>query len=146
MTNTTFKHRITTEVAGIVEVEMTITDCAACSIVFAVPGRYLDERRKDHRRFYCPNGHSLSYGESEIEKDLRITRQRLESAQEFERSQTAALHRERRSHSATKGKLTKAKNKAVAGQCLKCRRHFVNVERHYETQHGDEEREFQLDD
>jgi len=46
---------------------MTVTDCAACSVIFAAPDRLISERREDGGTFYCPNGHQLTF-DGEIHK------------------------------------------------------------------------------
>jgi hypothetical protein len=47
------------------------------------------------------------------------------------------LQAEERSHVSTKGQLTKARNRAKAGLCPCCNRHFTNVERHVKSKHPD---------
>jgi hypothetical protein len=50
--------------------------CVRCGCIFGVPSGYLDGRRLDKESFYCPNGHSMSYNDSEADK-LRRERDRL---------------------------------------------------------------------
>lgn len=51
------------------DVEMEVITCGECGISFALPARFLDERRKDHKGFYCPSGHSRYFpGKSDEEK------------------------------------------------------------------------------
>ena len=107
--------------------------CYSCAMAFAVPRQWQTARRNDHRGFWCPNGHSQSYmAESEAE---RLKRE-LDAAQRATASARESLANERTSHSATKGQLTKVKNRIEKGVCPQCNRHFVNVERHMGTQHG----------
>lgn len=40
------------------------TDCPECGLIFAVYGRFLQERREDKRSFNCPNGHGMSFTKS----------------------------------------------------------------------------------
>lgn len=52
-----------------IEVEMISIVCGQCSLPFAVPARFDEERRKDHKTFYCPHGHPRVYsGKSDEEK------------------------------------------------------------------------------
>jgi hypothetical protein len=50
------------------------TDCAACGIEFQITKVLYARRKKDHRSFYCPNGHTLHYPPSEekVAKDKQI--------------------------------------------------------------------------
>jgi len=41
--------------------DMEELDCPTCGVVFSVNGSYKTRRIKDHKNFYCPNGHTLSY-------------------------------------------------------------------------------------
>ena len=45
------------------------------------------------------------------------------------------LEYERRSHSATKGLLTKERNRTLAGLCPCCDKHYVSLAKHIKTQH-----------
>jgi len=50
---------------------MTQISCAACSVVFSMPDDMYERRVKDHKNFYCPNGHSNYYsGKTEQEKEI----------------------------------------------------------------------------
>ena len=43
------------------EIEFFVEDCIHCGIHFAIPSNFLERRRKDHKTFYCPNGHGQCY-------------------------------------------------------------------------------------
>ncbi|WP_110727427.1 hypothetical protein [Mycolicibacterium porcinum] len=110
-----------------------------CGVAFAVEDGFDDRRRADHRNFYCPNGHSLSYkGKTELQKAQeraeRLQRQ-VEAREADIRFEQRRLANERRAHAATKGQLTKTKKRVANGVCPCCNRHFVNVERHMTNQH-----------
>ena len=63
---------------SIQEVRWLVTDtCASCGIEFAMPMNLRNSRKRDLASFYCPNGHSQAYTESEAE---RLKRE-LEAAQ-----------------------------------------------------------------
>jgi len=50
--------------------------CGTCGIEYCMPERINAERLKDHKLFYCPNGHGRYYpGKS----DLEIDNERIES-------------------------------------------------------------------
>jgi len=110
-----------------------------CGVEFAVAEGYDARRREDHRTFYCPSGHSMSYlGKTEEQKQReraeRLQRQ-IDAREADIRTEQRRLANERRSHAATKGQLTKAKKRAAHGVCPGCNRSFANVARHVAHQH-----------
>lgn len=110
-----------------------------CGVSFAVEDGFDDRRRNDHATFYCPNGHTLSYsGKTEAEKERaradRLQKQ-VEQREADIRFEQRRLDNERRAHAATKGKLTKTKNRVAKGVCPCCNRSFANVGRHMAGQH-----------
>jgi hypothetical protein len=110
---------------------LATTDCIACGVVFGMPEDMLQARREGGGSFWCPNGHSLSYAKPEVQR----LREQLDASRrnaDFWRDQEK---RERQSHAATKGILTKTKKRVGNGVCPCCKRHFVNLERHMQGQH-----------
>lgn len=91
-----------------VNVEMAHIHCAECGILFSVTEDFQERRRKDHRAFFCPSGHSNFYrGESEEEKYKRLWREEKER-------RAAAVAREdqaRAQLAATRGVVTKQRRK-----------------------------------
>jgi len=112
--------------------------CAACGIVFGISPSYEAILRRSGKDFYCPNGHSLSFGESEADK-LRRERDRLK--QQASRLLDAASEQreianlERRRAAAARGQVTKLKKRAAAGVCPCCNRTFSDLARHMAGQH-----------
>lgn len=108
------------------------TECASCGIAFAVPTHWLATRKRDGKSFYCPNGHSLSYGASEADR-LRTELSRAKQEQE-RLAQAAADERER----AAKAERATARlrNRIQGGACPDCNRTFANLRRHMHTKHG----------
>ena len=45
--------------------------CPTCGVLFWLSATYEGRRRSDGLTFYCPNGHSLSYGETETDRLLK---------------------------------------------------------------------------
>ncbi len=121
-----------------VTIRMAAMVCGKCGIHFAVDERVNMELREQGRTFYCPNGDPRVYSESEVDK-LRKETQALKIRAEQARKDADRYYEqkeaEKRSHSATKGKLTKTRNRIANGVCPECHRHFTNVERHMHTQH-----------
>lgn len=126
-------------------------DCPSCGAVFAVTDEFERRRREDGASFYCPSGHSMSYGDSDLErakKDAAAQKQRAERL--GKRLQFAELEvieeRERReaverSRNAIKGVVTKMRKRSRAGMCPVpgCRRHFgeTALTKHLATVHPD---------
>ena len=115
------------------QVTLVKLDCPACGVAFAIPELLRQNRIDRGGNFWCPNGHNLDYGESTVVK----LRKQLDSAtarEIHERDQRKAAER---SAAAARGQVTKLKNRAAAGICPCCKRHFVNLERHMGTKHPD---------
>lgn len=113
------------------------TSCANCGIAFAAPDWWIKARRDDGATFYCPNGHPLHFGQNTLDKQLAAAKRRgdsLSTALTAAQDQAAA---ERKAHSATKGKLTKTRNRVGNGVCPCCNRTFANLGRHMSGQHPD---------
>jgi hypothetical protein len=112
----------------------TVIDCYKCGALFAVPNDVDDELVRSGRAFYCPNGHGQSYRESteeqlrkEREKNARITA-RLDQVK-ADRDAT------QRSLVATKGQVTRVKNRIANGACPCCNRTFADLAAHMATKH-----------
>ena len=111
-------------------VQLFVTDCARCGIVFAMTTELERRRREDHGDFYCPNGHVMIFNyETEAEKYKR-----LYDAASSDLARTEAQRR------AYKGETTKLRKRAQAGMCAFCRRTFKDYARHMETEHGEEKK------
>lgn len=114
------------------------TSCCACGIVFYVPDFWLKMKRADRTAFYCPNGHPLSYTESEVdllkktlaEKDRLIERKGGEA--EFERARANSLDRRLKQEV---GKHRALKARVKAGVCPCCHRTFKQLAEHMQSQH-----------
>jgi transposase-like protein len=117
---------------------LVVETCSNCGCLFGLPERWVAQLRREGGKFFCPNGHSLSYPKyTEVE--------RLKKQLDAERRRSEYLSNladaERRGHSATKGKLTKLKNRVGAGVCPCCNRTFQDLQRHMLGQHPDFRRE-----
>jgi hypothetical protein len=111
--------------------------CSSCGIQFAAPADFWSARRSDGRSMYCPNGHTLSYRETEsdkLKKQLEQEREQHRKRLEFERNHAESMKREL---TAVKGQLTKTKKRIAKGVCPCCNRSFIHLERHMTTKHPD---------
>lgn len=50
---------------------LSIIECPACHMDFGMTPQFEAARRDDHKSFYCPAGHSLSYGKKSEAERLR---------------------------------------------------------------------------
>lgn len=113
--------------------------CYKCGVVFGIEASHNAQLKKNHKDFYCPNGHVQRWL-SETEED-RLKRETQRLARQLE-NQEAVLDRERRdrlsaerSAAAQKGVVTKIKNRVGKGVCPCCNRSFGNLHHHMKTQH-----------
>jgi hypothetical protein len=110
------------------------TTCPDCGMQFAVGPHWLNQRRGDKQTFYCPNGHTQSFRESEadrLRKQLELSARELvakESALQTQRTRAADAECER---DRAEKKLARVKN----GVCPCCKRSFVALQRHMKTKH-----------
>ena len=51
---------------------MTNIICAACGTNFTIDKNLYNSRKKDRGPFYCPNGHSLTFEENELDRMNKI--------------------------------------------------------------------------
>ena len=91
--------------------------------------------RQKGKSFFCPNGHPQSYTGEPIEEKYKKAKLALASATESQKWWREEAEKKARSLSATKGQLTKTKNRIAKGVCPCCNRQFINLQRHMETKH-----------
>ena len=109
-----------------------------CGIAHAIPEElygFVERQHRDGRpqkNIYCPLGHTWAFaGEGEaarLQRELTDSRRRHAATRDL-------LDAEERSHSATKGHLTRTKRRIAKGVCPCCHRSFVNVARHMNAKH-----------
>ena len=114
---------------------MVVEACCACGLPFAMTADFEKERRRGHRTFYCPSGHGQVYKENETERKLRLAEERLTAERGWSSLLSDRLASSERRLSATRGVVTRQRNRAKAGLCPCCNRHFVAMERHMASKH-----------
>lgn len=112
-------------------VEYEYTTCPVCGIHYAVDKVVMKYKSNapttdKHRGWYCPNGHSLVFTTSEVDRQ----RQRAERAEQ----ERARLLDEL---AAAERKIKRQEKRAAAGTCPCCNRTFTNMGRHMKTKHPD---------
>jgi hypothetical protein len=125
-------------------VTLRVMECGTCGIAFAIPETLYDHCFKEGGYWYCPAGHCRGWDEGQKERDRKDLQQQLaRSARSLELAETRnrelrqwAEQAERRL-SATKGVVTRIKNRVKNGVCPCCNRTFQNLMVHMKKQHPD---------
>lgn len=114
--------------------ELEKLTCGECGIIFAVPPHWLNARREEKENngsFYCPNGHSRQFRETEVDRlkrQLEAEKKKLEWAR-------GERDRAERSAAAARGQVTRLRKRIQNGVCPACQRSFQNLKRHMATKH-----------
>jgi hypothetical protein len=113
-------------------ITLELHECPVCGVPYGLTDGYEERRRHDHKTFYCPNGHTLSYDRENREEKLK--RQLEQTSSQLARTQSS-LETSRRSKAAIKGQLTKTKRRVANGVCPCCNRTFADLAAHMHGQH-----------
>lgn len=106
--------------------------CPTCGVLYTCPKVIMESQRRDGQgSHYCPNGHSLSFKESE---NTRLRRERDRLVQDQARLEEGIASRDRELV-AERNKAKRAAKRISAGVCPCCTRNFVNMARHMKTKH-----------
>lgn len=106
-----------------------------CSLMFGMPRPFYDARRRDHKTWYCPNGHARVFtGKSETEK-LRDELERKE--QMLDAAQQRAIKVERQRNEVTRAH-QRMRARIQNGVCPCCNRTFQNLLMHMQTEHPEQ--------
>ena len=107
--------------------------CSACGIRFWVDGFWVKSKREDGSSFYCPNGHKLSWRETDVD---RLRKQLADKEAELVRQKERIEQRDR-TNAALRGQITRVKNRVQHGVCPCCKRTFSQLARHMAAKHPD---------
>ena len=117
------------------EVRLTVVidplTCGNCAVPFGLEASMHRGAKEDGRSFFCPNGHRISYSQTEV--------QRLRN--EIERSQRAAIdaRTERDNERLEREKAERKLRRVQRGVCPKCNRSFRVLARHMATKHAEKD-------
>lgn len=111
--------------------QLAVMDCATCGLVFAVDSTYDQRRRSDGASFKCPNGHILSYNETEADR-LRKEKERLNARLIAQMDQAHAAQREAAEAKASEIRL---RWRVGNGVCPCCQRTFPGLASHVAQKH-----------
>ena len=119
---------------------LIIEECCECHVPFGMTQAMNDLMRRTGKLFYCPNGHPQLYTESTEQKlrkeveDAKAQAKRFEVKMMVEQSERKHTEHKLR---ATKGVITRTKNRIARGVCPCCNRQLVNIAQHMSKQHPD---------
>lgn len=122
------------------QVQIVWTSCCVCNSPVALTKAHYNRAKAAGTAFYCPNGHELSYRETELDRaKQKIAQQELQIERERRNAQfhKNEADRARRSTSAIRGHLTRQKKRIANGVCPCCKRTFHALARHMKTKHPD---------
>lgn len=124
-------------------ITLVVINCAHCGTPFGIEENlHRGLRRTKDCTFYCPNGHSLTFGHTEIDElKAQLTREErrieaLETRAKHAESRAGLAERRRR---AAKGQLTKLQNRIANGRCPCCDAVFPDLLEHMKAAHPDYE-------
>ncbi len=110
---------------------MTTMCCGQCGIEFQVPDHFYKERRETGKGWYCPNGHTRVFRETDLDK---MRRERDNAVQQKVRAEQEAAHAELMRLKAER-EMKRLKKRAAAGTCPCCNRTVIQMSRHMKTKH-----------
>jgi hypothetical protein len=117
--------------------------CSECGIYFCVPTGWAEDRREDHKGFYCPNGHVRAWsGPSARELEIKAKaaeierlRKQLEWKENSLKSANAMVDTAHRRNAALKGVIAKERKRVGNGVCPCCHRTFKQLAAHMAGKH-----------
>jgi hypothetical protein len=129
-----------------VEQKLVTEECYSCHVLFAMTADFKQERLKDKRDFYCPNGHAQCYvGKTEAQKlkeqleaerrERQRAEQRVAQWQDEAREAKERAERERNRANGYKGHATRMTKRVKAGVCPCCNRTFKQLAAHMANKH-----------
>lgn len=112
--------------------------CCDCAMSFGVPVGHRDKLKESTQKFWCPNGHPQSYTVStltKVERERDLLRQQMAQKDDEIAEQKKLILKNYRAKILEIKKNVKLHERAKAGLCLCCNRHFTNLERHMGSKH-----------
>lgn len=112
--------------------------CFKCGCVFGLTAEMRTTLQRTGETFHCPNGHGQVFAESteqKLAKQLaaeRVAHDQTRASRDAAREQRNLMERR---VAATRGVITRIKNRVGNGVCPCCNRSFENLHRHMQTKH-----------
>lgn len=105
-----------------------------------LPVGFLEQRRHDKNKWYCPNGHEWSYQEGEFDRIRRerdMLKQQIARAEQERNEAWAIVESQRQQRIAAEKLLKQAQTRIGAGICPCCNRTFAQLAKHMKSKHPD---------
>ena len=118
--------------------DFTIVSCSVCGTPIALDVDFKVHRQRDHKTFYCPNGHNQYFPSESEEERLRRLLQRRDADLNGALDKLASVERKAKR---AEGQLKKVKTRVHNGVCPECNRTFVRLAYHMRSKHGTPEEE-----
>lgn len=121
-------------------IELELLNCGGCGTVFGVSKVQVEQLRRTHDTFYCPNGCERHYpqkSEAELLRDQLVEQKRRAEFLEAD-AQRAMQVRDAQAKQIREMQVAHAKvtSRVSKGVCPCCNRTFRNLARHMATQHA----------
>lgn len=114
-----------------VNIQLTEMQCGECGIVFSVPESWRAEKQRTGNGWYCPNGHSRVYRESDTDKFKRL----LDEERKRHANTLSRLNEAKASEQKVTKQLKRINKRVSAGVCPCCNRTFQQLARHMKSKH-----------
>jgi len=118
---------------------LTIYECPACGIAHAIPDTLAAKRYQEGGDIYCPHGHPWGWHKNtavkKLERQLQWERRLRDQAEASLRNSRQYSEQLEKSRRATKGHLTRLKNRVAHGVCPCCKRTFKQLAAHMKRMH-----------
>lgn len=112
--------------------------CCRCYTHFAMDSVLNNNLRTNGGSFYCPNGHSQYYTDTEVKrlkKQLEDANKKRAWAEDEEARVRSEFELVKKEKAAIKGQLTKTRNRIANGLCPCCNRTFKQLSAHMANKH-----------
>lgn len=116
-------------------VTLVTESCCTCSLYFAMPLDFKQQRLERRDTFYCPAGHAQHYTGKSEEQKLRDEVERKQQMLDAERARAQRIAGERDRISKAHRRM---RTRVMNGVCPCCNRTFQNLMLHMKTEHQGE--------
>jgi len=111
-----------------VDIDFVLLVCKTCGILYYVPQTFHEERKKRKGLcWYCPNGHSWEFTETEIDK--------LQKQLNMQQDELASMESEVRRLKNERTMLAEKLAHKGKKQCPHCSKYVVHLKRHTQKKH-----------
>lgn len=132
----TRKNRIRSYTVDAGTIDLWISDCASCGVVFGMSAELEARRREDRGTFYCPNGHRMSFqGPTQAEREAKAARERADRLAVSFRAEQDQRHAAEREAAEAKASEVRLRWRVGNGVCPCCSRTFQALAAHVATKH-----------